>query len=310
MCEMKRSRALKLVDPRRHPEPKLRRMAEIVAIRVEREKREAALAKAAATREALHENGVTEHAGESKTDSDSTDPVTPAPASSEHVKTEEETETEQHVPPSEEAIAEMQEELETLQKKKHLLFVRLKDMLREEEQKKAAAEAERQERLQLEQQRLEEEERRCAHSDKRGSPIMSRPDHFLPARKPRARIAVLARSSQCRSTNALCSLDSLSRPARHMATAWTLAGEDPRGLRLIALCSPPAAGSLAAALRCSRAGHRCTIRSIVPLPRRAQFTRTAHPCRQHRDKGVMQAQRSLATALQRPQLLVKASDAL
>ena len=64
--------------------------------------------------------------------------------------------------PNEEAMLAMQDQLERLQKRKHLLFVKLKGILKDEEEKKAAAEAEKQQQQEL--QRLEDDERRSALS--------------------------------------------------------------------------------------------------------------------------------------------------
>lgn len=169
---MKRSILPKMVDPRKHSEAKLARMTDIVRERVRRERREAAEAEKKAADEEKrakampHVNGIakadesgpplvvkTESGLVVKTESagSSGAPATPAPPKEPEPKKVE--------PPSDEAIAEMQEELETLQHKKHLLFVKLKGMLKEEEEQKAAAAAAEAERREREQQRLEEQER-------------------------------------------------------------------------------------------------------------------------------------------------------
>jgi hypothetical protein len=127
---MKRALQLKMVDPRKHSEAKLARMADIVRERVRRERREAAEAEKKAAEEEKrakampHVNGIakadesgpplvvkTESGLVVKTESagSSGAPATPAPPKEPEPKKVE--------PPSDEAIAEMQEELETLQHK-------------------------------------------------------------------------------------------------------------------------------------------------------------------------------------------------
>ena len=168
MTTMKRPRAIKPhPEVKRHPEPKLRRMAEIVQARALRDRQEAmAAATAGPANGTVADNTVTAEA------MDIVMPevvmpdklVTSSPQAAQSPVKEEEKEA----PLSDEAIAEMSEQLETLQKKKHTLFVRLKEMLKEEEKQKAVAEAERQEREQQEQQERhrqeEEEEKRCSGS--------------------------------------------------------------------------------------------------------------------------------------------------
>ena len=94
--------------------------------------------------------------------------------------------------PSEEQVAEMQAEVETLQKKKHLLFVKLKEILREEERAKAEAEELKRAAQAREQAQQADEQRRldrCAPSRHR-IPALSRPaprpvlplTHFRPPR--------------------------------------------------------------------------------------------------------------------------------
>ena len=158
---MKRARALKLVDPRRHPEPKHARMAEIIRQRVDQERSEAPrlVPPASDSSQCAKPIAVKVEAP------DETPAASPSGAeASADIQDGSKDAALAASPPSDEAVAEMQEELEKIQHKKHLLVVRLKGMLKEEEAQKAAvAEAEKQDRQQQEQQqRVEEEDRRQA----------------------------------------------------------------------------------------------------------------------------------------------------
>ena len=115
-------RPLKAVDPAaaKHPEPKLARMAEIIRARV----RHAEEAEAEAKRREAEKIKLGDANGDA---TNGTEPSTPAPTADakgqedETVKKEEEREEDKV--PSDEMMADMQEELESLQKLKHLLFV-------------------------------------------------------------------------------------------------------------------------------------------------------------------------------------------
>eukprot|EP00966_Prymnesium_polylepis_P235473 5445890-Prymnesium_polylepis.1 len=131
---LKRARAIKLVDGTSHPEPKLQRMAALVREQLQQQQREEA--EAAARKAAL---GVTNGApAAANGDADGNGSVKPEPedddAPPDDVKGADDV-------VSEEEIAKMTEELETMQKQKHLLFVRLKEVLKDDERSKAAAEA-------------------------------------------------------------------------------------------------------------------------------------------------------------------------
>ena len=117
-----KKRKFKMVENQNHSDAKLARMKEIVRQRLERQKQEEEEKRAAALRAEAVARG-------------EAPPEEPEP----EPEPEPEKPPEPDVP-DEAAIAEMQEELEVIEAKKHKLFVKLKEMLKEEQLKKAAEE--------------------------------------------------------------------------------------------------------------------------------------------------------------------------
>ena len=130
-------RALKLVDATVHPEPKMQRIAQLVHMRLLKEREEAAAAAAAAAQRAalgLANGASTEANGHAEDKA-----VKSEPDAEPDVKDEEDVKEEEGagIVDEEEEIGRMTEELEVMQKQKHLLFVRLRELLKEDERKKA-----------------------------------------------------------------------------------------------------------------------------------------------------------------------------